>query len=222
MLSYVAKLTPKSRVPQYTLLAVTLLGPGTLLLEHSLQSPWQEKVAQEIGDAYSSSDRPSTNPSRVRLNDQPPVGSVDENDELLWLARCIYSETKRPIEQLYVGWVIRNRVESQYRGNTTYRDVVLDPYQFSAFNTANYTRSYYSSLQADSDHPGWQKALQIARYVMDAPPSNRPFSLLTRHFYSERSLKSSRAPQWSQQMQPIQMTEHQIDNSRFQFFTGVL
>ena len=47
--------------------------------------------------------------------------------ETLWLARCIYSETKRPAEQELVAWVLRNRVETGYRGQTTYESTVLDP-----------------------------------------------------------------------------------------------
>ena len=39
------------------------------------------------------------------------------DNETLWLARAIFSETKRPEEQILVAWVIRNRVETGYRGN---------------------------------------------------------------------------------------------------------
>ncbi|WP_240332831.1 hypothetical protein [Salinibacter ruber] len=41
----------------------------------------------------------------------------------LWLARAIYSETKLPHEQELVAWVVRNRVETAYRGRRTYRAV---------------------------------------------------------------------------------------------------
>ncbi len=221
MLSYISKLKPNTRVPQYTVLAVSLLGSGTLMMEYALHSPVNEQIARDVQSTYQTSE--STYPaSKVTFEDLSPVTSENQHDELLWLARCIYSETKRPIEQLYVAWVIRNRVESQYRGKTSYESVVLDPYQFSAFNTVSYSQSRYAGLDASSDHPGWQQALRIAQYVMDAPAQNRPFSLLTRHFYSEQSMKTSRAPQWSQNFQPIRMTEHQIDGGRFRFFTGIL
>jgi hypothetical protein len=191
------------------------------MTEYALQSPVKEQIAQEIHATYQS---PKTveSPTNVTFENLDPVTPEHQHEELLWLARCIYSETKRPIEQLYVAWVIRNRVETQYRGQTSYKSVVLDPHQFSAFNTASYSRSYYASLDASSDRAGWHQALRIAQYVMDAPVRNRPFSLLTRHFYSEQSMDTSQPPQWSQNVQPIRMTEHQIDLSRFRFFTGIL
>ena len=54
------------------------------------------------------------------------------------------------------------RVELGYRGKATYQDVVLDPYQFSAFNPESRVRRYYASLEATSKAPGFQRALAIA------------------------------------------------------------
>lgn len=52
-----------------------------------------------------------------------------------WAGLCCLTETSRPEEQLYVLWVIRNRVEAPgARFGTGYQDVVLAPSQFSAFN----------------------------------------------------------------------------------------
>lgn len=53
-------------------------------------------------------------------------GVAVTEDEILWLARTIFSETKRPHEQELVAWVVRNRVETGYRGNATYEAAVLD------------------------------------------------------------------------------------------------
>ena len=64
----------------------------------------------------------------------PPFSRDAVSEDVLWLARCIYSETKRAPEQELVAWVIRNRVETGYRGQRSYEGAVLDPYQFSAFN----------------------------------------------------------------------------------------
>lgn len=150
------------------------------------------------------------------------VSREQSSEELLWLARCIYSETKRPVEQLLVAWVIRNRVETQYRGNLSYRNVVLDPYQFSAFNRGTYSRTYYSSLDVGTGNPQWQQALSIANYVMHAPPSERPFSIMTRHFYSAQSMNGNRPPSWARDLPPVQVEEHMIDADRFRFYTGVL
>ncbi len=46
-----------------------------------------------------------------RLPVLPPQELKKIDNETLWLARCIYSETKRPEEQELVAWVVRNRVE---------------------------------------------------------------------------------------------------------------
>ena len=44
-------------------------------------------------------------------------------DEVIWLARCLLSESDRTDEQRLVAWVVRNRVETRYRGYS-YREVV--------------------------------------------------------------------------------------------------
>lgn len=52
-----------------------------------------------------------------------------------WAGLCCLTETSRPEEQLYVLWVIRNRVEAPgARFGTGYEGVALAPSQFSAFN----------------------------------------------------------------------------------------
>ncbi|WP_243663594.1 cell wall hydrolase [Rhodothermus marinus] len=80
-----------------------------------------------------------------------PPEAIDS--ETLWLARVIYSETKRPEEMELVAWVVRNRVETRFRGKATYRDVVLDPFQFSAFIPYNPRRQYYMRLTPHSRRP---------------------------------------------------------------------
>lgn len=144
------------------------------------------------------------------------------DSETLWLARAIFSETKRPEEQLLVAWVIRNRVESGYRGRKTYRTVVLDPYQFSAFRTDTAQRAFYSGLNANSDMPGWETALRIAFDVRHLDVKYRPFSELTRHFYSARSMKSKRGPAWANGQASVDVNRFsRIDESRFKFFAGI-
>lgn len=141
-------------------------------------------------------------------------------DELLWLARCIYSETKQPEEQELVAWVVRNRVETNYRGRTTYRSTVLDPWQFSAFNRNSPKRAHYSSLTDASTAQGFSAALEIAERVANAPAHERPFSPQTRHFYSERSMVGGRTPAWAVNKQPVAISGN-IDPRRFRFFDEV-
>jgi hypothetical protein len=146
--------------------------------------------------------------------------SEDVKEDVLWLARCIYSETKRADEQELVAWVVRNRVETGYRGRTTYRDAVLDPWQFSAFNSNSPKRAYYSSLGFDSAPKGWKTALFIAYDVMHAPAYERPFPTKTRHFYSERSMQGRLQPVWAGGKRPVSL-DRNIDPKRFRFYAGV-
>ena len=149
-----------------------------------------------------------------------PASSIDS--ETLWLARCIYSETNRPEEQELIAWVVRNRVESSYRGKDSYRRVVLDPYQFSAFNTDSPKSSYYRSLQPTNIQDGWQRALTIAYYVRHARPHYRPFSEHTLHFYSEQSMVGRKMPAWANGSEPIQTPErYALDERRFRFYEGI-
>lgn len=143
--------------------------------------------------------------------------------ETLWLARAIYSETKRPEEQALVAWVIRNRVETGYRGKSSYRSVVLDPFQFSAFSVESPKRAHYASLTPAHRLPGWNTALYIAHMVRNADARHRPFSPRTRHFYSERSMTNAAAPKWATGLDPVEPEAEtiRVDDRRFRFFEGV-
>ena len=151
----------------------------------------------------------------------PPLRLDSVSDDVLWMARCAYSETKRADEQRLVAWVIRNRVETGYRGQRSYETVVTDPYQFSAFNPGNPKRVLYSSLTPTSDAAGWRQALEAAHAVYYSDASERPFSDRTRHFYSERSMPGRRAPRWASGHQPVQPVGFRVDPSRFRFYAGV-
>lgn len=154
----------------------------------------------------------------------PPIPPAYIDTETLWLARVIYSETKRPEEQELVAWVVRNRVETAYRGKRTYEDVALDPYQFSAFNPDSRKLRYYSKLTVQSKARGWKKTLALAYYVRHAAPKLRPFSVKTRHFYSEQALPAHiDHPKWTKGLQPvIPRRPLELDAQRFRFYTDVI
>ena len=154
-----------------------------------------------------------------RLTPLPPE-QIDS--ETLWLARCIFSETKQPEEQELVAWVVRNRVETGYRGNRTYEEAVLDAYQFSAFNPGEAVRAFYTGLGPHSRWPGWQQAIAIAKEVRQAEALHRPFPVETRHFYSERSMRGRRHPGWAKGHVPIAPNRRtEIDERRFRFYSDV-
>jgi hypothetical protein len=144
------------------------------------------------------------------------------NESTLWLARAIYSETKLPHEQELVAWVVRNRVETQFRGRGSYKDVVLDPYQFSAFNPGASKRQFLLSLTPDVQLPAWQQALWIAHYVRHADPIFRPFSIETRHFYSERSMDGQRHPYWVNRQHFVSPGwNYSVNERRFRFYKEI-
>ena len=153
----------------------------------------------------------------------PPLPPDQVDRETLWLARAIYSETKRPGEQILVAWVIRNRVETRYRGKSSYEEVILDPFQFSAFHPEGEKRDHYAELDATSREPGWRTALSIAYAVRHMDPIYRPFSPDTRHFYSEQSMTTGSHPAWASDLVPVKIQDAllKVDDRRFRFFRGV-
>jgi hypothetical protein len=157
------------------------------------------------------------NPRRVT-----PLPPEIIDAETLWLARVIYSETKRPEEMELVAWVVRNRVETQYRGKSSYRSTVLDPFQFSAFNPGDRKRAHYSSLTPTSSARGFDNALRIAYSVRHADEAYRPFSTKTRHFYSEQSMVGQRHPNWASTGRLVRPDRpFAVEARRFRFFENV-
>lgn len=141
-------------------------------------------------------------------------------DEVVWLARCLYSESDRADEQRLVAWVVRNRVETGFRG-TTYRSVVLEPRQFSAFNRPTPRRRYLLGLDAGSGAPAWRSALAVALDVYRAPADTRPFEQTTRHFYSPVSMPGGAVPHWAADVAPLDSKRLGVDPHRFLFFDGL-
>lgn len=182
----------------------------TTIDRDTLAETTSAKSAPSPGQTASASDG-----SERHTAAQKPV-----TDEVLWLARVIYSETKRPYEQELVAWVVRNRVETRFRGMSTYRQVVLDPWQFSAFNRNAPKRVHYTSLGRDSQAAGWQTAIDIAREVYHAPAYTRPFAKSTRHFYSEQSMVGRRHPAWATGQRPVAL-DRPIEPRRFRFFANI-
>ena len=152
----------------------------------------------------------------ARLRQLTPL----QADEVLWLARCIYSESDRPHEQRLVAWVVRNRVETRYRGHT-YREVVLETKQFSAFNAATARRTHILGLTPEAKMPAWQEALRIALDVYTAAPEDRPFPVATRHFYSPVSMVGRSEPTWAEGESALSSSALGVDPHRFQFFASI-
>jgi len=189
------------------------LQDGSLLATADAQATLSQTELEQLGTIYGPPEPAIERPHLV-----PSI--VDEST--LWLARAIYSETKLLHEQELVAWVIRNRVETGYRGQTAYKDVVLDPYQFSAFNPDASKRSFHLSLTPEVELPAWQQALWIAHYVRHADPVYRPFSQETRHFYSQRSMRDRDHPYWARGQEFVTPGwNYNVNEWRFRFYEEI-
>lgn len=143
-----------------------------------------------------------------------------QSPEVIWLARAIYSETKTPAEMRLVAWVIRNRVENNFRGRDNYRDVILDRKQFSAFNYGSKYRNYYLTKSYLDDNQTWQSALQIAYDVVYADISKNPLKPNTYYFYSEVSMPDTMPhPYWVNDFDRVKNLPYYVDEKRFRFFS---
>lgn len=197
------------------LLGQTSLRPDSSEAKIAIEA---EAPATPVAPSDSMIEAALRHPKRVQ-----PVPPEHIDTETLWLARVIYSETKRLEEQELVAWVVRNRVETTYRGKGTYQDVALDPYQFSAFNPNSRKHRYYSNLDVASQAPGWLQTLSLAYYVRHASPELRPFSPQTRHFFSESAMVGRDRPAWTNGREPVQPRRAlQLDAQRFRFYADVM
>lgn len=227
-------LMSKTHLPGYILGTLLLLFVGSFALHGNLLGktlssafvPVEEssdpKITLrdlEVTDARFSEFVATLQDAPQKLKPLPPQ---EIDSETLWLARCIYSETKRTSEMELVAWVVRNRVETRYRGRSSYETVVLDPYQFSAFNPGSRKRWFYSGLDPSTQIRSWQNALTIAHNVRRAESSYRPFSKMTRHFYSERSMVGRSHPEWALGKTPVSPERNfALDQRRFRFYDDV-
>jgi spore germination cell wall hydrolase CwlJ-like protein len=158
----------------------------------------------------------------IKMNVKSTVAEHNSQDEeeILWLARLVYSETKRAEEQVLVAWVVRNRVESQYRGQS-YKEVALHGSQFSGLNS--FDRNYRHNITRSYSDGGdsWLSALAVAKAVYHADEVLRPFPKTVMHFYSPISMKSNKKPSWARGVEPIQVVQDAKNNIRFAFYDGV-
>ena len=203
-------------------LPVLMVWAGVLALSQPLFAPPLAGALEHVHDSpptEQSVREAVLNPWRVQ-----PVPAAYIDSETLWLARVMFSETKRPEEQELVAWTVRNRVETRYRGSYTYEAAAQAPFQFTALSPGSWTLPYFLGLTTDSEVPGWQRTLALAYYVRHADASLRPFPVTTRHFFSERSLaRPDSLPEWSIG-QPIVIPQRpiQLDHERFRFYAGIL
>ncbi|MCA1807554.1 MAG: cell wall hydrolase [Actinobacteria bacterium] len=157
---------------------------------------------------------------RARMSSgENPVMTQFDKREVLWLARIMYSETKRAEEQKLIGWVVRNRVDTGYTGRT-YEDVAKYSAQFSGLHPTDKRYEHNISRWYKSSGESWQSALSLAKEVYFADDSERPLALTTRHFYSPNAV--SRTPAWAKDQQAVKLIKDPKTNTvRFALYDKV-
>ena len=144
------------------------------------------------------------------------LGFSKVDDEILWFARTIYSETKKAEEQKLVAWVIRNRVDSGLYGDS-YEDVVLARGQFSGMHATDKQYPVNISMDYDDASPAWDSAVSIARSVYYADADLNPLSSDVMHFYSPISVINT--PSWALGLEPAHTVADPVTKHiRFAFY----
>jgi hypothetical protein len=161
-------------------------------------------------------------PTHMSVKEVEPaakISKVKNSDEILWLARVIFSETKNEDEMKLIGWVVRNRVKAGYRG-TTYKEVALSKNQFSGLNQTDSQYVVNINMGYKSKNEKWIKALAAASEVYFADEQDRPFSKDVKHFYSPMSVAET--PNWALEGE-LDYTIPGSDGEapRFAFYSGV-
>jgi len=144
----------------------------------------------------------------------------EDQEEILWFARAVFSETKETDEMVLIAWVIRNRVDDAYRGDDTYFSVVTRAGQFSGLNEYDKQYRTNTSLSFGDENPTWQKAIRIAEAVYYAPSNAGPIPKSVKHFYSPKSM--AQTPKWADDEKLYHTIEGGNDKpARFAFYAGV-
>lgn len=170
-----------------------------------------ETLEQRIDSVETAQDR-----LKLEMRSNTKGLTSEERESVLWMTRAVLSETADPREMVYVANVIRNRVDMHYRGASSVREVVLDSYQFSAFNPGRETRWRYINMNAET-YRGylWEEAWSASRFVMTVDRNMLPFEdKCINHFYYPDVLPYD--PTWASYMEQIDLGE--VGSNRVLFF----
>lgn len=123
--------------------------------------------------------------------------------EAEWMALTLVSESKHPHEWPYLATVIKNRVEYPRIYPNTLRGVVLQPYQFSAYNEwVGHSPSFILRKAREKFGPCVARhhceALDVAHEVLGRRNWEDPFGRMVFNYWSPRSMvPPGRLPGWN-------------------------
>lgn len=141
-----------------------------------------------------------------------------------WVGLCCITESNQPHEWPYIAWVIRNRLDSgKYKHS--YEQVVLQSYQFSAFNKWIGQPDPLVVFRMVARGYHWIEylfhACDAAKMVIEAPRSSEPFPITVRHYYSPRSMRPlGSKPAWEKEASRL-FTPEGVSPERFIFADNV-
>lgn len=136
-----------------------------------------------------------------------------------WLGALMASESNEPHEWPFVGWAVRNRVESTSRYPDNYVGVIRQPMQFSFWNQwerDDPAERVYAEACAQRIRHQLEDACACARWLLFMPGEACPFPRDTYYFWSPCSMKpEGRLPTWAQKLE--RFTPQGVDPWRFIF-----
>ncbi len=101
-------------------------------------------------------------------------------------------------EVLYIGWVIRNRVEGKRWFGNTYKKVCLKKWHFSCWNGKTIKQIKKIKWDNSNNHFAWKMCRFVAAYIMESPAWHNPIPGATH--YVEPTLA---CPSWARKMERL-------------------
>jgi len=189
---------------------------STITLGHMTYNKTQrvENLTSKVGKLESSNHAISS-----QLESTQDSLDVATSKDILWLSRVLYSETDKPLEMYYIAHIVKNRVETCYNGECSYKGVALDPYEFSAFNRGRDTRYYLMDLKRKNAYnpAKWAASKQIALdvYMSNYDPTNG-----ATHFFAQVGMPNHSFPNWAYHGEEVELPNN-INENRLRIYKNV-
>lgn len=129
---------------------------------------------------------------------------MERHEAAEWMARAIYSETKKMSNFEYIAWVIRNRMSSPEYPMSAGK-VVLQEDQFSAFDEPEKRDKLMRMTYPKEKNTHFRRAYRVALYVLNADPNMNPLPRV-QHFYMEDTMEekyNKSQPYWAKGKEPF-------------------
>lgn len=139
-----------------------------------------------------------------------PDSTYRSLDDLNLVALCNWREASNQIQAAKYAqvWSVKNRVQHPTWWGHTWREVILDPWQFSSFNKNDVNTHRWPK----DDEPSWLECIETTALVFNNPEGN-PDSTSGATSYFDKSLDHN-PPKWAVNGSNV----HTLDVGSFHFF----